>query len=129
MGQKASARRVKTAEMRRKALDLRIAGATYEQIADGLGVSAPTAWGHVQAALAESRKTTAETADKVRAMELRRLDAIVVGLWPRRTDPRTADTILRAMDRRASLEGLDEAKRLELTGAGGKSLVFKIEGD
>lgn len=122
MGQKASARRVKTAEMRRKALDLRIAGATYEQIADGLGVSAPTAWGHVQAALAESRKTTAETADKVRAMELRRLDAIVVGLWPRRTDPRTADTILRAMDRRASLEGLDAAKKVEVSG-----ILFRIE--
>jgi hypothetical protein len=86
---------------------MRVAGASYEQIADGLGIGVASAWRHVQSALTASRRVTAETADKVRAMELRRIDAIVVSLWPRRSDPRTADTILRAMDRRAKLEGLD----------------------
>lgn len=114
MSQKAGKRATRVAEMRRKALDLRIAGASYEQIADGLGLSVSTAWKHVQSALAESRKVTAETADKVRAMELKRIDAIVVSLWPRRSDPRTADTILRAMDRRATLEGLDAPKKIEV---------------
>jgi hypothetical protein len=115
MTQRAGKRSTRTAELQRKCLDMRVAGASYEQISDGLGIGVASAWRHVNTGLALSRKVSAETADKVRAMELRRIDAIVVSLWPRRSDPRTADTILRAMDRRATLEGLDAPQKVEVT--------------
>jgi len=46
-------------------------------------------------------------ADDYRRIELERLDKMTLSLFTRRNDPRTADTLLRIMERRAKLLGLD----------------------
>lgn len=129
MAQRAGKRTTRSADLRRRALDLRVAGATYEQIGLALALSTTAAYGHVQKALDESRTQTKESADKVRATELRRLDGIVMALWPKRSDPRFADSILRAMERRSRLLGLDAPlkSKSEVVGADGGPIRTKSE--
>ncbi len=104
----AGTKNLKTVERRRQALDLRLAGATYESIGGALGVSAQAAHKLITRALAKKRAQTDEDLTKLREIELMRLDAQLVALWPKRSDPRVSDTILRIGDRRAKLLGLDE---------------------
>lgn len=107
MTQRANPARITQAERRRQALELRKAGATYEQIAAELGIrSKRAAWGIVQTALAE---ITREPAQAVLDLELSRLDAMLLGLWPtaRKGNHGAVDRVLRIMDRRARYLGLD----------------------
>ncbi len=115
MAQRAGKRAARTTEMRRKALDLRIAGLPYDRIAQALGCSKAQAHRYVTAALEETRNRVAEQVEQVREMELQRIDAIVVSLWQKRGDPRVADTLLRAGERRSKLLGLDAPERSEVT--------------
>ncbi|GGM77075.1 hypothetical protein GCM10012275_54630 [Longimycelium tulufanense] len=104
----ASLRRIKAAEKRRQALELRKAGATYDQIAERLGFSSKSrARESVIAALAE---LTLEPAREVLTLELERLDAMLLGLWrqARAGDLGTVDRVLKIMDRRAKYLGLDK---------------------
>ena len=107
MTQRVNPAKITQAERRRQALELRKAGATYEQIAAELGIkSKRAAWGIVQTALAE---ITHEPAQQVLDLELARLDAMLVGLWStaRKGNHGSVDRVLRIMDRRARYLGLD----------------------
>ncbi len=115
VAQAAGKRAIRSAEIRRKAVDLRVAGASYEQIGEALSMNKATAWKHVQHALHETVRITAEAAERVRDIEIRRLDAQLVALWPSRSDPRASDTILRISDRRAKLLGLDAPEKHDVT--------------
>jgi hypothetical protein len=112
------------AEQQRKALELRKAGATYDQIADQLGLAnRSVAWKLVKTAIDE---ITREAAEEVLALELARLDSMLLGLWTKAKagDPAAVDRALRIMDRRASFLGLDAPKRNEVSGASGGPMVF-----
>lgn len=113
-GQAKVSRRVKTEQ----ALDLRLAGGTYRNIAQALGCSASHAFRLVDAALRESAERCSEAAEKIRAIELARLDKMRVVLWPKRADPRVCDSLLRISERTAKLYGLDTVRH-EITGADG----------
>lgn len=93
-----------------KALDLRIAGANYRQIAKALTISVGTAHAYVTEGLEQLRNSNAESFEQLRAMEVARLDAMLVPLWAKKEQPRVADTILRLSERRARLLGLDVGK-------------------
>ena len=100
-------RRISRAEKQKQALDLRSAGATYEQIATQLGLRGrQRAHDLVKAAL---RDITREPAQDVLDLELGRLDAMLLGLWPtaRKGNHGSVDRVLRIMDRRARYLGLD----------------------
>lgn len=90
-----------------RALELHLAGASYGQIARTIGYSnRGTAYKAVRAALAD-----AETSHDLREaadMELRRLDAMLTGLWPkaRRGEPEAVDRVLRIMARQNDLRDL-----------------------
>lgn len=110
----ASPRRIEAAERRAKALELRKAGATYDQIANQLGFSnRGNAQRAVQTALKE---ITAEPAREVITLEVERLDAMLLGLWPRarKGDLGAIDRVLRIQERRARLLGLDSPARLSV---------------
>ena len=99
------------AEKQRQALELRKAGATFEQIARQLGyANAGGAYKIVQAAL---RDTVQQPADEVRQLELERLDAMLRALWPAAIQGKwlAVDRCLLIMDRRARLLGLDAPTR------------------
>ena len=104
---KTSARRVVATERQRQALELRKAGASYEQIKEKLGYRNKTsAYKAVTSAL---RKMLKEPAEEVRSLEAARLDALTVKLWHDALAGQqgAVDRILRIMDRRAKLLGLD----------------------
>lgn len=121
---KTSPRRLKAAQRQLKALELRRAGETFEAIAEQLDYSGRgVAYRAVMAAL---RKTLQEPADEVRKLELERLDELLRSLWPKAQDGNqgAVDRILRIMQRRALLLGLDAPQAVDVT-SGGESIGIR----
>lgn len=111
----------------KRAIDGRLAGKTYDEIGASLGVTKQAAWSTVQKALAE---TLREPADRLREVEVARLDRLTVALWPMALgEPATeggaapspldqARAVLRLVqisDRRAKLLGLDAPVEIKVT--------------
>jgi hypothetical protein len=90
-----------------------MAGASYHEIGTTLGITRQRAHQLVKAALEESWTKLSEDVNHLRAMEARRTEALILGLWPNRSQPRFADTINRIMERRARLLGLDAPTRID----------------
>ena len=89
---------------RRKALELHLAGATYQAIADTVGYSSKaTAHSAVQKALEEAH--AAVDLSGASSSELARLDAMLTGLWAkaRKGDVAAIDRVLRIEERRAQI--------------------------
>lgn len=114
-------KRVQAHERKLKALEMRKARATYAQIGAALGVTKNAAWKLVQSALKE---TIREPAEEVRALELETLDRLQFALWQQATNGNhgAVDRVLRVMERRAKLLGLDAPEKRELTGKDGEPL-------
>lgn len=109
-----NANRAPVQERRLRALELRRSGMNYLQIGAVLHVSGPQAFRDVQYML---RLTAQEPADHVRRLELERLDAMLLAHWDNAAGgsiPHTM-TVLRIMERRHALLGLDAPKKIDLT--------------
>lgn len=104
-----AARRVKSAEDAEKALRLRRGGATYKAIGTALGFTEQRAHAIVRGELARLAAATAEAAEAIRQLELVRLDAMTMGLWPKASagDVRSVEAMLRLMERRARYVGIE----------------------
>ncbi|MFF1298155.1 MULTISPECIES: hypothetical protein [unclassified Streptomyces] len=128
---------------RTELLKLRRACVPYEDPrVERLGYSSPdVARRDLSRALEANRAAEAAEVSIYRQMENERLDALLEAAWPRATTPtpvlnkdgevidhaldmRAVDTVLRLMDRRAKLNGLDMPVKAEVTGAGGGPLAF-----
>lgn len=116
---KTSERRLEAVERQRKALELRKAGVSFERIATELGYASSA--GSYQAVMAALDKTLREPADKVRSLELERLDAVSIRMYQQAREGNLGaiDRLMRLMERRARLLGLDMATQLEVGGLGG----------
>src|SRR6266403_3886806 len=101
------------------ALELRASGASFRQIGEALSVSKPRAFRIVRKALDELVEHCTETAERVRQLELHRLDRYRLALDSRKSDPRTVDTLIRISERVAKLHGLDAPQRIEQSGPDG----------
>jgi hypothetical protein len=106
------AQRAKTAERRAKAIALRLAGLDYPVIAQRLGYSSRQAAAKdVERALATNLAEVGRSADELREIELMRLDRLQAAAWQKAVtnggDLRAIDTVLRIIDRRCKLLGLD----------------------
>lgn len=125
---KNSSRRVKAAERARKALDLKIAGATYQRIGDTLGMSRSGAAKAVERAMRDLREEVREAAAELREIESARLDRMLLGIWQkaRSGDLAAIDRVLRIMERRARLYGLDGPIGLDHT-TKGEALGSKVD--
>ncbi|XXX79142.1 hypothetical protein WMF30_10250 [Sorangium sp. So ce134] len=124
-----SPRELITAEIENQCIDLRVRGRTYEQIATELGLGWNVVVAAIDRVLTRTRDRADARAEKAREIELRRCDAIIASFWERATDPnmakvdvpadtetgvkaydgqdKAADRLLKAMERRAKLLGLD----------------------
>ena len=113
--QKTAGPALEAAERREEAVKMRLAGLSYAQIGDRLGVTRQAAFAYVSSSLADLRAATAEAAEDVREMELARLDAMLVPmLEAAEAGQQTAvDRVLRIQERRAKLLGLDAAEKHE----------------
>lgn len=97
----------------REALELRAAGATFEEIGEHQGVNKSTAKRRVDAALAA---TLREPAEELRQVELHRLDRLFTMAYRRASQGGKGqmfaiDRCLTIMERRAKLLGLDAPTR------------------
>lgn len=112
-----------------EALRYRSSGMSYDQVAKSLGYAdAASAYNAVQSAL---DATLTEAADEYRKLELERLDRVQSALWVTATKIRKArddeghpaepskrqleviDRLMKVMERRARLLGLDAATKIE----------------
>lgn len=110
-----SPRRIEAVERQRQAVELRKAGASFRQIAEQLGYS--SAGGAYKAVMTALRKTLREPADEMRGLELDRLDMLTFALWSEAQQGNLGaiDRLLRVMERRAKLLGLDAPSKVAPT--------------
>lgn len=102
-----SPRRLVVMERQRQALELRKEGHTFAVIATKLGWKDQR--GAFEAVKSALKKVLRPPAETLRTLDLERLDTALLSLWPRvRTgDPKAINTMLRILERRARLLGLD----------------------
>lgn len=147
---KTSPRRIQAAERRNRALQLRIAGATYEQIArtpfsEGdprpLYKDRKRAHEAVMVALKELAQDTAGKGSELKALELARLESMQISLWPatrpskqvtcdncghglyRVPDHDAIDRVLKIMAQRSRYLGLDAVKGADQDHSEAESMI------
>ena len=114
---KTSKRRLKARERWLEALELRKKGHTFESIAESLEYAGPG--GAYQAVMKALKETFREPVEEMRRLESARLDEmqekISVNVGPGKDDGLpVVDRVLRIMDRRAKLLGLDSPQKSEV---------------
>jgi len=104
---KSSPRRILAREKQRQALELRLAGVTFETIAQRVGYA--TRDGAHKAVTAALQYTLRPPADELRAVDLERLDKLTLAIWQRAIggDLDAIHTALRILAQRARLLGLE----------------------
>jgi hypothetical protein len=111
------AQRAKTAQRRTEAIKLRLAGVDFDTIAARLGyASRGAACTDINRALEQAVAEQTASADVLRHEELQRLDRLQAGLWTAAAggDTKAVDSVLRIIDRRCKLLGLDAPQRHEV---------------
>ncbi len=106
-------KQVAAMQRRKRALEMRASGATYQAIADELGYRNRTsAYDAVASGL---KDITREPAKHLRDLELERLDAMQAALWESATqgDPGAIAVCLKIGERRARLWGLYAPTKIE----------------
>jgi hypothetical protein len=108
-----------------KVLELRRAGLTWQRIAEEVGYADHT--GAYAAYKRAIKRTMRQPADELRTQELDRIDRLQLAAWPSAMDGDTKSilTIIRLMERRAKLLGLDMPIKIEqeiTTWEGGESI-------
>jgi len=97
-------------ELRRlRAVELRIAGYTFKQIAAALSCGVDTAYEDYRAEMAHIAAAKTELAEDALRLELQRLDTLQAAWWTTAlsgTDPHAARVVLKCLDQRARLLGL-----------------------
>lgn len=107
------ANRLEAAERREKALRLRLAGATYEEIGRAFNVNKSTAKRWIDTSIANVEK---ETATELVTLENMRLDVAQRAIMPNVAKGHlgAVDRLIRIMERRARLNGIDAPQRVDL---------------
>lgn len=101
-------------ERQRQALELRKAGLSYVAIAERLGYANHT--GALKAVKSALRSLVREPAEELIEVEVNRLDDMLAGLWleARKGNVAKIDRVLKIMQRRAELLGLDAPKTVRV---------------
>lgn len=115
-------RSLSSLERRAKAVELRLAGASFRRIAAQLGVNVSNAFRLVQKALVEAHQISREDAERLVQLELLRMDRMVEKL-ERGLNSRDDETVARAVRElvrvsasRRRLLGLDQPARVHVAG-------------
>lgn len=117
---------IKDFERRMQALELRKAGATYDQIAKTCGYTDRTyAYKAVQTCI---KNLIRERSSEVVTIEIERLDAMLLSIWSKVKDGDVAaiDRAIKIMERRAKLLGLDAPIKNEVSGPDGKPIQTQV---
>jgi hypothetical protein len=106
-----------------QALELRRAGHTFDEIGRAMGCTRQRAHQLVRKGMARIMESADETAKEVRALELSRLDGVLLSHWPKRDNPRSAEVVLRVCERRSKLLGLDAPEKTASTDPNGNAIA------
>lgn len=109
------AQRAITAERRSKALQMRLAGLQYQQIADALGYAdRAAACKDITRALELHQREAAQSTELLRTAEAARLDMLQQAMWPEAMAGavRPAETVLKIIDQRIRLFGLGQTQKV-----------------
>jgi len=108
-------KRIQATERQQQALELRRQGLRYDQIAERLGISTQAAWKLVMKAYQRSLRQNDELAEFNRKLDLERLDAALLAIWPQVEAGKSpaVDRLLGILERRARLLGLDSPQKQE----------------
>jgi hypothetical protein len=119
---------VAAAEKRRQAVELRKAGATFEEIAQAVGYGSKGA--AYRAVETELRNAVREPVRELIELETARLDLMLRALWPSvaRGQLGAIDRALRVAERRARLLGLDAAQAVTVSGPDGGPVEVDVTG-
>ncbi|WP_433242552.1 hypothetical protein [Actinomadura nitritigenes] len=113
------AKQAEVAARRKQAIQLRLAGVDWDTIAEQLGYRGGrgAACKDVTRALEERRADLDKTAEELRAVEVSRLDRLQAAVWALAVqgEPTAMNAVLRIIDRRIRLLGLDAPRRTEVT--------------
>lgn len=111
---KARANREQKAARRIDALNLRIAGFTYDEISKRLGLHSSTVANMLKGILSNPEQTSVR---ELRDVENARLDKAQSAIWTKvlRGDLHATDTYLRLSARRAAMNGLDAPKAINIS--------------
>jgi hypothetical protein len=121
------ATKIKKVENAARALELRKAGSTLDQIATTMGLNSRQHVHYIiSTALNELIDTCTHDADEYRRMQLERLDAMELALWPQRKNPRVCDSLIKIEARRAALLGLDAPAKTALTDTNGNDVAVDL---
>lgn len=108
---------IKTDGDAHRALQLRIQGMPYWQIAEELDADEVTVTGWVTTQLRGLRGEEVRNADVARQLHLERLDAMMQAAWPKALagNESSASIVLRCMERSSKLLGLDAPQKVDIT--------------
>ena len=123
---KLSPRRIDAIHRQRQALELRMAGRTWQEIADNLGYANHT--GAIAAVKTALQSTLRPPADHYRALTLERLTKILQVHWPLMLQADAASTrlCLQAIGDIRQLMGMDSPAKVEHTGADGAPIKHEV---
>lgn len=101
----------------REIFELRKQGLSQTAIAERVGVTQGAVSRSLKAYLAKLAAETMEDAEEVRSLELERLDAILIPMLQAATsgEETAVDRVIKIMDRRAKLLGLDAPTKAHVT--------------
>lgn len=101
-----------------KSLQLRLAGRTYDEIAQAIGWKNRSA--AFKAVATAMKNTLREPSDQLRNMETDRIDKALSAIWPRviKGDDKAIQTFLRLSEQRSKLLGLYAPTQTDLTSGG-----------
>lgn len=107
--------KLRAAQRRLEAIQLRRDGLSFTEIGSRLGISRQMANRIVRRELQNLQALSLQEADLLRTLEADRLDLLLKSFMPkaREGDHKAADVVLKVIDRRAKLFGLDAPTRTE----------------
>lgn len=107
------------------AVEMRLAGYTLEKIGQELGGLDRSRVHHlIDSVIREKREEISSQAEDLRALDIARIDRMIQGVWPKATtgnDYPAIDRVLRLMERRAKLLGLDAPTKIAPTSPDGET--------
>lgn len=111
------AQQAATAERRKKAIALKLAGLDYQAIADQLGYAdRAAAWIDIDRALKKNLAEEAEQVELLRHVAVQQLNRLQAAVWPKavKGDTRAAETALRVITQRCKLQGIEAPTQIAL---------------
>ena len=123
---KYSPRRIEVVDKQRKAVELRMAGRTWQEIADALGYADHS--GAVRAVQDSLRKTLGAPSAEFRELTLERLTKILQVQWPNmlRGEVPAAKLCLQTIGDMRQLMGVDMPSRVEHSGPDGNPIQHEV---